>query len=264
MIKKLLFLAVTATCATFSMNAQNLLATYNAGFEGIKSPPAGTSPYDWWGIYNETTVAATLTDETTATNIHGGAHGAKVVVGAVDASSSNWKPQLANGKTLTLVVGHSYTVTFWIKGVNGIGKVQASNNGTSLYGPILSVTTAWQQYSQTFTATAANYQIWISMGGFIETYYVDDASLIDNTALGVNDFNTENNKALFYPNPVTNNLNINSEEEIKSVIISDLTGKTVRTVTNAENIQAINLSDLNQGLYILSTDTNKQFKFIKK
>jgi hypothetical protein len=85
---------------------------------------------------------------------------------------------------------------------------------------------------------------------------------VDNTALGIENF-AKNDKITFYPNPVNDNLNISSHTAIKSITISDVVGKTVRTIKNAENIQSINLSDLKQGVYILSTDTNKQFKFLK-
>lgn len=162
-----------------------------------------------------------------------------------------------------MTIGHSYTVSFWIRATNGGSTISgASNNGNSLYGPTLLVTTAWQLYSQTFTADVTSYQLWISLGGSVNTYYIDDASVVDNTALGIENF-AKNDKISFYPNPVNDNLNISSEATIKSIIITDVVGKTVRTIKNAENIQSINLSDLKQGMYILSTDANKQFKFLK-
>ena len=258
MSKKLLFLLLTVTCTTFTINAQNLLTTYNEGFEGINSAATGNTPYYWWGFYNAANSAATLTDQTAI--VHGGTHAAKVVVGT---AANSWEPQLTNGKNLTLTVGRSYTVTFWIRASAGGSTISgASNVGQAPYGPTLLVTTLWQKYSHTFTASAATYQLWISLGGSVNTYYVDDASVVDNTVLGIEDF-AKNNKISFYPNPVNDNLNISSDATIKSIIISDLVGKTVRTIENEENIKSINLSDLKQGMYILSTDTNKQFKFLK-
>lgn len=259
MIKKLLFLLVAVFCSAFTMNAQNLLLDANEGFEGIDAAATGSSPYYWWGFYNNAASSATLTDETTI--VHGGGHAAKVVVGT---AAQPWEPQLANGKTLTLTEGHSYTVTFWIRGTTGGGAIQASDNGANAYGPNLTVTTAWQQYTQTFTAATAevSYQLWIHLGGTVDTYYVDDASLVDNTTMSTKDFASKS--ISFYPNPVTSDLNINSEAEIKSISVIDLNGKTVKTLKSAENIKSVNMSDLSQGMYILSTDTNQQFKFLKK
>lgn len=242
--------------STFTMNAQNLLATYNEGFEGINPGATGNTPYYWWNFYNDAAASATLTDETVM--VRTGGHAAKVVVGAAAAS---YQPQLANGRGLTLTVGSTYTATFWIRGVAGGGKVQTSNNGSSLYGPQMTVTTAWQQYSHTFVADAASYQLWISLGGFVDTYYVDDASVVLGGTLGVDAFSKKS--ISFYPNPVTDNLNISSETYIKSVTVSDLNGKTVKTFKSANNIQSVNLSELSQGVYILSTDTNEKFKFLK-
>lgn len=259
MIKKLLFLFVAVICSAFTMNAQNLLAGSNEGFEGIDAAATGSSPYYWWGFYNATAGAATLTDETTI--VHGGGHAAKVVVGT---AANAWEPQLANGKSLTLTVGNTYTVTFWIRAAAGGGVIQASDTGANAYGPNLTVTTSWQKYTQTFTAAAAesSYQLWIHLGGFVDTYYVDDASIVDNATMSTKDFASKS--ISFYPNPVTSDLNISSETEIKSISVIDLNGKTVKTLKSAENIKSVNMSDLSQGMYILSTDTNQQFKFLKK
>jgi len=264
MIKKLLFLLLTVTCTTFTMNAQNLLANANPGFEGIASTPSNNSPYDWWGFYNQDASAATLTDQSAI--VHGGSHAAKVVVAT---AAANYQPQLTNGNTINLTIGHSYTVTFWIKADNGGSTISgASNvynvNGGAPFGSSMLVTPSWQQYSQTFTADAATptYQLWINLGGSVNTYYVDDASVVDNTALGIENFASKS--ISFYPNPVTSDLNISSETEIKSISVIDLNGKTVKTLKSAENIKSVNMSDLSQGMYILSTDTNQQFKFLKK
>lgn len=259
MIKKLLFLLVAVFFSAFTMNAQNLLASFNEGFEGVDAAATGASPYYWWGFYNNTAAAATLTDETVI--VHGGSHAAKVVVGT---AASAWQPQLANGKSLTLTSGNTYTVTFWIKGTIGGGAIQASDTGANAYGPNMTVTTSWQKYTQTFTAGAneVSYQMWIHLGGFVDTYYVDDASIVDNATMSTKDFASKS--ISFYPNPVTNDLNINSETEIKSISVIDLNGKTVKTLKSDENIKSVNMSDLSQGMYILSTDTNQQFKFLKK
>lgn len=264
MNKKLLFLLLTVTCTTFTMNAQNLLANANPGFEGLAATP-GTTPYDWWGFYNEGPSAATITDQTAI--VHGGTHAAKVVVGT---AAANYQPQLTNGNTINLTEGHSYTVTFWIRALSAGSTIAGSSNvynvnGGKPFGDSFAVSAIqWQQYTHTFTADAdtPTYQLWINLGGSVNTYYIDDASLVDNTALGIEDF-SKNDKISFYPNPVNDNLNISSDATIKSITISDVVGKTVRTIKNAENIQSINLSDLKQGMYILSTDTNKQFKFLK-
>lgn len=242
---------------TLTVKSQNLLATFNEGFEGIDAGATGNTPYYWWSFYNNTAAAATLTDQ--AAIVNSGSHAAKVVIGT---AAAGYQPQLANGKTVTLTVGNTYTASFWIKAVTGGGTVQCSNSGGAPYGPNFTATTSWKQYSHTFQATAASYQLWLSLGGFVDTYYIDDAALVAGSVpLGLEAFNSKS--ISIYPNPVIDNLNISSDSNINSISISDLNGKTIKTVKSAENIKSINLAELSQGMYILSTDTNKQFKFLK-
>ena len=69
----------------------------------------------------------------------------------------------------------------------------------------------------------------------------------------------------FYPNPVSSELNIHTEESIELVEIIDLMGKTVSSLST-ENLK-INVSDLTNGVYILQIQTDKGkvlSKFIKK
>ena len=404
---KKLFLFSLAIFVSVAAKSQNLLATYNEGFESIDASTTGNSPYYWWSFYNNAAANATLTDETTTT--HTGGHAAKVTVGTAAAA---YQPQLANGKTITLVEGHNYKVTFWIKATTGGGTVQASDNGSALYGPNYATTTVWTEYSQSFTATAGNldYQLWIHLGGSVDIYYVDDASIVDLSVLPTQDYILNGNLELgsgdnftnwgkwngaanltqetvqvhggtralkaistgsaeynvqfvsdvvattsgqsltaimwikgtnggntvristddgatqnygpnttigtswqkysysftgsglntrlkldlgggtdtfyiddiqllgivlgiedinakgvtIYPNPVTDRLFITTNRlQAKTIRIVDVTGKIVNVINNAEKVTFIDVANLSRGIYILITDTNKQFKFLK-
>lgn len=185
---------------------------------------------------------------------------------AISTGTNEWDLVMQSDAVAT-VIGRYYEAAIWIKSVGGASTMRLSTTGgTAEYGPaaLINNTTTWQRVSLVFKATATSTKFNMDLGKSTETFYIDDASFnaAQAVALGVSDFNGKNDNISFYPNPVKNNLNISSETAIKSVIISDLTGKTVRNI-NAENIQSIDLSNLNQGLYILSTDTNKQFKFLK-
>ena len=61
-----------------------------------------------------------------------------------------------------------------------------------------------------------------------------------------------------HPNPATDVLYVNAQG---TVIISDMTGQTVKTV-KASN--AIDVSDLEEGVYILTTESGQTNKFVKK
>lgn len=84
------------------------------------------------------------------------------------------------------------------------------------------------------------------------------------SALGLNDF--EKNTIVFYPNPAHDFFNIQSVEEIKSVIIFDTTGKNVASFNNQK--ERIDISNLKSGIYFIEilNSENKTLteKLIKK
>jgi hypothetical protein len=60
-----------------------------------------------------------------------------------------------------------------------------------------------------------------------------------------------------YPNPASDLLNIQSEHIIKRVVILDVNARIVRSLT-VENTQlAMDVSVLQEGLYLLSVETAK-------
>ena len=71
----------------------------------------------------------------------------------------------------------------------------------------------------------------------------------------------------YYPNPVTDILNINSQKAVNSVEIFNLTGQKVQNNAKVQNGQ-INMSALNSGLYVirvtLENGVIETFKVIKK
>lgn len=208
-----------------------------------------------WSKYNG---AANLTAE--AVEVHGGARGLK----AISTGTAEYNVQLVSD-VMTLVVGRTYTASMWIKAVTGGNTVRFSTTATSAnYGPNTTIGTTWQKISYSFAAKNTSTRLNLDLGKSTDTFYIDDISFIGaNITLANEEFESNNNKVVFYPNPVQSNLNITSDATIKSLIISDSNGKTVRTIKNAENIQSVDVSNLSQGLYIISTDSNQKFKFIK-
>ena len=66
----------------------------------------------------------------------------------------------------------------------------------------------------------------------------------------------QSNFIKIYPNPFTNQLNINSSEEISNIQLLDLTGRILinKKVTSEFNSK-INISNINSGQYILIIET---------
>jgi hypothetical protein len=208
-----------------------------------------------WSKYNG---AANLTAETV--EVHGGTRALK----AISTGANEYNVQLVSD-AMNLVVGRNYTASMWIKASAAGSTVRFSTTATSAnYGPNTTIGTTWQQISYTFAAKSASTQLNLDLGKSTTTFYIDDITFIGaNITLANEKFENQSNKAVFYPNPVQGSLNISSESNVKSLIINDSTGRTVKTIKDAQNIQSVDVSNLSKGLYILSTDNNQTFKFIK-
>lgn len=84
----------------------------------------------------------------------------------------------------------------------------------------------------------------------------------DLNAVGVINIKTLGNKAFekniisLYPNPASDIVHINSEEE-SAIVIYDLSGKIIRTFPKA-NHKEITVSDLNSGIYLFEVTTQNK------
>ena len=85
--------------------------------------------------------------------------------------------------------------------------------------------------------------------------------LVKNVSLSTNQFYKSNIKV--YPNPASDILNIESQEEVNHIEIFDLLGKQILSFKGAKNID---VSGLQNGIYLLKINTEKGSlteKFIK-
>ena len=98
-----------------------------------------------------------------------------------------------------------------------------------------------------------------SVVGSGETYYIDDIQMHSQATLSAN--SPYSLKAEIYPNPTTGLLHITDVTDMQSISILNLLGQNVKTLKAANTID---VSDLNKGIYFLSTDTGLTRKFIKE
>lgn len=93
---------------------------------------------------------------------------------------------------------------------------------------------------------------------------------LDNISMSVWDNIDEltQNNFSFFPNPTTNVLNINSENNLEQVSITDMSGRTIKTITSNNTKQTrIDVTDLNSGIYfiqVVSNGVSQVQKFIKQ
>ena len=89
---------------------------------------------------------------------------------------------------------------------------------------------------------------------------------INSTRLCLNETFTDIDFKI-YPNPVKNELFVNTQTDLNSVEIYDVLGKQILRLDNIENDKPINLSSLKSGIYFAKFNTqagNYQTKKIIK
>jgi hypothetical protein len=95
-------------------------------------------------------------------------------------------------------------------------------------------------------------------------YYYDDIRTADQV-LGTTEFDT--NSISTFPNPVTNNWNIQSVDEIKSIAVYNILGKQVAFETPGALDHSVDMSNYAAGIYMATVSTtagSKTIKVIKK
>lgn len=86
-----------------------------------------------------------------------------------------------------------------------------------------------------------------------------------DTTSGVNEFNTA--ATVLYPNPVTDVLNVSSQNTIEEVNIFNMLGQKVMNATPNAQTLSLNISSLNSGVYIINTtgeEKETSARFVKK
>ncbi|MEO9531038.1 MAG: M1 family aminopeptidase [Crocinitomicaceae bacterium] len=105
----------------------------------------------------------------------------------------------------------------------------------------------------------------------VEVPFKVDEIIFDKDLWILSAFNTVNfeKRSSFlevYPNPVADQLNINSSEEITTILIYDESGKIIQNLAPAKLFLQIDLSEFSQGMYVVQTSTEyktEEFKIIK-
>ena len=107
-------------------------------------------------------------------------------------------------------------------------------------------------------------QIGVTHSNSTNMWY-DNIYLHKNTVLGVSTF--ENTKFKMYPNPASSELNIESKGAIDAISITNMLGQEVASKVTANNVEVIDISNLQSGMYIVkiaSEGNNATQRFVKK
>ena len=122
----------------------------------------------------------------------------------------------------------------------------------------LSITSLNAQFgSQQIISTNANND------GFIDvisaSYGVAKIAWYKNEILAINEFSINNTSV--FPNPTNGLVNISSQEEIIKIEVFDILGRLIKS---NQGINSIDISNLNQGVYILKFTTRNGFSKAQK
>ena len=103
-------------------------------------------------------------------------------------------------------------------------------------------------------------------GYFYDNLLLDDVSLKEAANLATTEVKSTSSNLKIYPNPFTDLLTISDIKNVKSIMISDISGKVVRTIAKPES--TLHLGDLNSGMYLVILNMNdgsrQTIKAIKK
>jgi len=93
-----------------------------------------------------------------------------------------------------------------------------------------------------------------------------DIVIHDTTILGIEDLKFTEGFTMF-PNPVENKLTVSAKNEIKELLVVNVLGQTVKTVTPNSRDYQLDLSNLTSGIYFVKARVNNSegtFRVIKK
>lgn len=88
------------------------------------------------------------------------------------------------------------------------------------------------------------------------TVYFDNVAIKGGT-VGLSELELESNHVSIFPNPTNGVLNIDSQLEVTSIQIFNLNGKNVYSIVNFDSKNSIDLSELDNGFYIIKINSEK-------
>mgnify|MGYP003407263832 CR=1 FL=1 len=246
--------ALTLLTLSFVVNGQNLVTNGN-----LETWTNSTTPES----FSVSPFTAAVTQE--STTVHGGTYSAKHTT----AATSSVKIQ---NETAVLVPGSTYTVSYWFLDndtnarsrpwIYFLDSANATLTDTSTDADFRPTTysednASWIQFSKTFVAPAGAVKLRFEMrtyavGSGLGSVYYDDMSVTQVLSVNQNDIAGLS----IYPNPVSNGalyINTDANDE-RNVAIFDVLGKQVVNVTTSNT--AINVANLNGGVYIVKVTEN--------
>lgn len=293
MKKHVLFIAFV--CALSTLNAQSFP---NGGFENWANQATYEDPQYWTGMNMMSMFGA---EETAikSTQPHSGTYALKLVTGVSDIGGDGEMDTVPGILFLgtsdimsgTGTTGYSFShrpdsLVGWYKLIspdNDPFQIQFSSSkwntgsgsqetiGTAFYQgqpsstyirfsvPITYVDNSLPDSIQAFVGNASNGP------GVTNELYLDDLSFVYNSTAGLEE---ETIEVRLYPNPVSDQLFIQSEEPMHQVLLKDLNGNVLLEMSGNTGTYQLNTNFLSAGVYFcelsFSNGSSKRIKFIRQ
>jgi len=133
-----------------------------------------------------------------------------------------------------------------------------SNTGDAKIYDLAAYTSATTKFAFLMTEGATS-------GGDIN-FYVDNFKVDLHSILGVEEVR-KIERFVMYPNPVEDKLTISAKNEIKQLLVVNMLGQTIKTVTPNSRDYQLDFSDFNSGIYFVKASVNnteETFRIVKK
>lgn len=172
-------------------------------------------------------------------------------------------------------------LTMWVKALSpafienyrigvytGTGTPTSASNFTVISGsaPLTAPYAAWQQVTYDLNAYAGqSIRVGIQyMSSDKYMFMVDDVKITSGAVLATNEIGTKTKSVSIYPNPAKGEISIKTDKKIRSLAVTDMTGRSVLKTDAAK----ADLSALPKGIYIVNVEfadgTSASEKIIKE
>ncbi|MGJ1263876.1 endo-1,4-beta-xylanase [Sphingobacterium spiritivorum] len=108
--------------------------------------------------------------------------GSKALKSVTNYVGNRWDTQIITRTPLSVTPGKKYIFTFWIK-ADKAGSVQfeiRSSGSPIVFERIYNIGTSWKQIVYKYTATSDNMEIAFNMGSEVNTFYIDNVSVLSD------------------------------------------------------------------------------------
>lgn len=171
--------------------------------------------------------------------------------------------------TPQITISANYNLNFWVRKFGSYAdqitvKVSTTDaqpaSFTAVVGDLIYVVldSGWVQSNYSLNAYAGQ-NIYIAFQEHVADNATDGAAMfLDNVQVSVNagiDSPEHASSFRIYPNPVSDNLNIETKSVINNVRIANILGSEVLNQKVGENKVRINTSEFNQGVYFVTIET---------